>query len=1566
MHIINRLFAGILLIIFSFCCTYLYAQQKPVEYATQWKKVDTLISKGLTKSALAEVNKIYKMSKNSNNDVQVIKALLYKLTLQQNIEENASVKSIDSLEIEINSAKEPARSILESITAQLYWNYFQQNRYNLYQRTNTTNFTKTDIATWTADDLNKKIGELYVSSLENEKLLQQTNLADFNAILIKGNTHTLRPTLYDLLAHRALDYFKSDERDITKPAYAFEIKDSKAFASASDFMSYKFITKDSSSLHHKALLIFQNLLQFHIADDNPNALIDADIERINFVNQYGVMENKDSLFINALQKINQQFSETPAASQAGFLAAQSVYNIALQKNKQQNAAKKYTVLQAKELLDVISKKFPDSEGGINARNLINQITHPSINLTTEKVNVPGLPFLTLVTYKNFSTVYFRVVKLTPQLKKQLTKNYDDDNVFQKITSLKSLESWRQDLPQTNDYLSHSAEVKIDALPVGEYALLGSAAEDFSLNKNPLAVQYFYISDISFINSGLQYFILNRTTGQPLKDARVQVWNQEYDNKNGGYKLIKSESLIADKNGYLQLQKDSDNNNRNVRLDINYKKDHLFMDDAQYVYNYNNEDEDNDDDDDYTNQKDYDKYNSKVFLFTDRSIYRPGQLVYFKGISVTKDWKTRKNRLLETKDSLIVFLKDANNQNADSVKVVLNDFGSFNGTFRLPENKLNGEFNIEVDDYENSSVSFSVEEYKRPKFYTEFDTLKEGYRVGDTVSISGFAKAYAGNNIDGAKVSYRVTRVARFLYPWIFWKTIMPQQQPLEITHGEIITGADGKFVIQFAAIPDLSIDKNTDPVFDYKVEADVTDINGETRSGNITVPVGYKSLDLQINLTEGNIINIDSLTSIKISSKNLSGQPVTVNAIVKIYKLQPPQRLIRQRLWEQPDTFTLSKDEFINYFPHDEYKDETKKESWLKDTLVFQKTDTISLNYQLSTLNLSDRQAGSQLQQGWYVIEATAKDKYGEDVKDVKYIQLYDDKSNTIPSPAYIWNYQKENLLEPGETAHIVSGTSAKNVFLIQEIDKSKSTDYRQQTSDKGQTRFDFISLSNNEKISDFKILEDDRGGFGVNYLFVKDNRFYFSANGIYVPWSNKDLNISFDTYRDKTLPGSEEKWKVKISGNEGQKVAAEMLASMYDASLDQFKPHSWSTPDIWPTYSGYNSWMGNQSFSSVQSFEKYWNEKYIEQKEKNYDAINYLPQNNYLQGRVSGIQIRGTSSIAYERNAAPSSALNDVVVTGYSTKKKDLTGAVSFAPPKVVKDENKNIEQNKIDQSQIQIRKNFNETAFFYPDLRTDKDGNIEFSFTMPEALTQWKLMTLVHTKDLASSYATKTIVTQKDLMVQPNAPRFLREGDRMEFTAKIANLTNEEVSGQAELQLLNASTMNPVDGWFKNINPQQHFTASANQSTVVKFNIEIPANFNDAVVYRIVAKVSPLGGVLEGVSDGEEVAIPVVTNRMLVTETMPLPMRGNGTKDFKFEKLINSASSSTLNSYGLTVEYTTNPAWYAVQALPYLMEYPYECAEQTFNRYYANAIATKIVNSSPKIKEVFEKWKTNRYRCT
>ncbi|MEO6682060.1 MAG: MG2 domain-containing protein, partial [Ginsengibacter sp.] len=937
------------------------------------------------------------------------------------------------------------------------------------------------------------------------------------------------------------------------------------------------------------------------------------------------MPDKDSLYLNALERIGSRYPENSMAAQASFLKARHIYFKALEINQNNLTSTLFTVKNAKNILDTLTVKFPKSEAGINAQNLINEIKHPELSLITEKVNIPGEPFRTLVKYRNVPQLHFRILLLTPELKKSIRLNQENEKVFSKLVSQKQIRQWTQKLPVADDFLGHSAEIKTDALPVGEYVLLASADAQFSLNKNPLAAQYFYVSNISFINSGSQYFVLDRTTGQPLSGARIQTWNTIYDYKIRDYQLTKNQLFTADKNGYFKADRtDKTHPNPSFLLEINYEQDHLFIDDQQswpYLYDGSDNKSIN-----YKNQQEFDKTNGKVFLFSDRSIYRPGQTVYFKGIGITKDWQTEKSILLQSKDSILVILRDANYQEIDSLKLSLNEFGSFNGKFKLPEGKMNGDFRIDVRNYSNSSVFFSVEEYKRPKFFTEFEKPKGSFRINDTIQVTGISKAYAGNNIDGAKVTYRVTRIARFLYPWMFRGKGFPNVQPMEIAHGETITDSEGKFLIQFKAIPDRNLDQNTDPVFDYQIVADVTDINGETRSGEIIVPVGYKALNLQINFPKGNILNADSLNHISLTSKNLAGENEPVKAAIKIQQLVAPNRLIRERLWEQPDTFIYSKDEYIQFFPTDEYKDESQKETWKRGVTILEKSDTISPSYQLSLTN-------KPLQQGWYVIEVSAKDKYGQVVKDVNYFQVFNTKSDTIPAPAYIWNLNENRAIEPGKTTKTTIGSSASNVFLIREIIKEKSIQYEEKENSDTSV-LDFISLNNNKKTLSFNITEADRGGFGVNEFFVKNNRFYAATNTIHVPWTNKELLISFDTYRDKTLPGSEETWSVKISGAAGEKLAAEMLATMYDASLDQFIPHSWSKPSIWPTYNGYNNWQARQNFTTVNSIVKYWGEQYIPLPEKTYDALKFLPSFNeiYFGGMVKGMQV----SREMDMSAAP------------------------------------------------------------------------------------------------------------------------------------------------------------------------------------------------------------------------------------------------------------------------------------------------------------------------------------------
>lgn len=1521
-----------------------------MSYDDAWKKVDQLINeKGLPQSALTEVKKIYERAKKEKNNAQLTKALIYQIHLNVPLTENGAAENFRKIEAEIQTTQPPVRYILQSVAAGMYWQYLQNNRWKLYNRTHTANVHKEDVATWTLDDLHQKISALYLASIEDEKLLQQTRLETYEPVIIKGNTRKLRPALYDLLAHRALEYFENDERDITKPAYAFTISETAAFDPVADFIHHTFQTNDSSSLHYKALLIFRQLLSFHSNDTAPDALMDADLRRLQFVYQHAVMPEKDEVYRLALVHLTSQYGKQPVTAQVWWMLAQFYFEQGSSYDEAKgNEELKYAFKTAKEICEKTIKDFPGTEGAANCSNLLNNILRKSLTLQTEKVNIPGEAFRTLVHYKNFFTCHFRVIPISRALKEQWENRYETA-YWNTLIALSPLRTWQQELPATNDFRDHSAEIKIDALPAGEYILLGSVNNNFTTAENLLAAQLFYVSDISYINNGNTYFALHRNTGKPLSGASVQVWTSKYDYTDRKNKLQKAENLTADKNGFFAL-KTTGKENRNARLEMSWQKDYLFMDDYQYLYTRYNAN------DISATAEDFEQKNARVYFFTDRSIYRPGQTVYFKGIGITKNATTRKATLITGK-TVKVYLRDVNGQVLDSLSLTLNEYGSLHGQFQLPQHVLTGNFTILVKEYNQSNTNFSVEEYKRPKFIVAINKPQNSYRVNDTVTITGSAKAYAGNNIDGAAVKYRVSRRTRFIYPWLYYRKGMPDTTPMEIANGLTTTDTAGNFSIRFKAIPDLTISQTLEPVFDYTVEADVTDINGETRSSTEIVQVGYKAIQLDIALPQNGPLALDSFKTFNISSKNMNAVFEPVQANVKIYLLQSPGRLIRNRYWDKPDQFIYTEKEFIQLFPHDEYKDESDYRNWEKGTAVYSDSLTTASNFKYQISNIKFPRGG------WYVIEVIATDKYGAEVKAMEYVQLYDSKSKALPSPAYTWSTGMPIAIQPGESASFLSGTSATDVFMIQQTGREMEDDVRLLSAaaqNNSESAYQFFTLNGEKK--DFRVTatEDDRGGFGISQFFVKNNRFYTNNHTIAVPWTNKQLDISFTTFRDKMEPGSQEKWEVKVSGAKGEKVAAEMLAAMYDASLDQFKPHNWSVPAIWPEYRLASYWNGRENFMQVQSTGRNDTEgKYISFT-KNYDRlidlgvypqlemVKFAPPSivkdeeagtvrRNLSGRVAGISAK-QSKVAMNEGGMDSAEIGDIA----EKTNEDQT------PPAL--------------NNNITARKNFNETAFFFPGLKTDSAGNVSFGFTMPEALTQWKLMTLAHTPSLALGYAQQLAITQKELMVQPNAPRFVREKDSMLFSAKMVNIGDSLINGFAKLELIDAATNQPADHLFHNAVPVKNFSLPPKQSEVLLFQLTIPENFNTPLLYRISATSSPRANGTT-LSDGEENILPVLSNRILITETLPLNMRSSGTQQFKFEKLLKSdnAPASTQKNYALTVEYTANPAWYAVQALPYLAEYPYECSEQTFNRYYANTLATLIASSAPRIKAVYDKWRTD-----
>jgi TonB-dependent SusC/RagA subfamily outer membrane receptor len=1605
-----------------------FSQWSDSSYSRQWVDIDTtLFSKSLTRTALDKVNALYARAKKDDNQVQVIKTLLYRMYMEQLVNETNFNRDINLLKKEMDAAKDGAiKSILMSILAEKYQRVYEQQRYRIYNRTKTVDYKQEDVATWTIDDLHKAITYWYQQSLTNKETLQGQALQKYDGILNLYSKNVARPTLYDLLAHRALRYFKDDNTYITKPSYAFVIDQPQALGSIEAFTNFNFTSRDSASNKWKALLLFQDLVRFHAAQKDTAALIDVDLERIQYARNYGSFDNSDSLYYAAVKQTAERFKRNRYAAEAFYQLAQyHAYKAASFGNYTKDTSKRYEYVKA---MSIIQSFIPITDSTIGHRHMFNlyqSIIAKTLSMQAEEVNVPGLPFKMLVNFRNSDSLYYRVIHANKAMNDSLGK-YSTyrrgtlKSMFDIAKDLPFLSQVNLALPKANDYQPHSVEVKVDALPVGDYYILASVSPSFTDTAN-LAWQHLYVSNISYVNNGPHYFILDRTTGKPLINATVQVLEYKYERKNGTSSYEKRERYNTDKNGYAKLDL-AKNNERNIQLAITYRSDSLHILNQQYIralsFNRNSKDDEED-------AEEYEEDHAKIFYFTDRSIYRPGQKVFFKMIMLTRDRKTGNTKIFQpaAKDSLYVFLHDANDDEIDSLLVKPNEYGSFAGSFTLPVTTLTGKFSIKNDDdFEEAGGSFSVEEYKRPTFDVTLEKPKGEYKLGDSLTVAGTAKAYSGSATDGALVKYKVTRKSRFLYPWLWYRGVRPASGETTITFGEARTDAQGKFNIKFNAKPDATVDKKSLPVFDYEIEADVTDNSGETRTGKLTVSAGYHSLNIQLNVKT--IEDADSLRNLFVSTTNIGGDKQPASVRVNVIPLKASTELLRKRYWQQPDTYIYTKEQYRKWFPNDEYSNESDKTTWARLAPVF------SARINTGDTNKAVVPKGI-LKGGWYIIQAVTTDKQGNEIKDEKYVQLYSRKPGQFNGSSYWFNAVVNNFVEPGETATFLVGSNAQDGFIIQEVQHKPPKKKKEITSE-----FFFHNIDKNVKAIDVKPLLTDESGMGVNFVMVKDNRMYTWNQRVDVRKKNGSLDIQVQSYRNKLEPGSNETWTVKITGANKDAIAAEVLTSMYDASLDQFQPHAWSQPtlseerfytDGWDNNSGFTTATSNSNYVPILSKPAwlqypeidltlrdvqiklamfYQNQKAASKAPGNingqhdmnpdvrFDADDFNPYrgnrfvNGELQGRLAGVDIAASSL--------------EQVVVGYGDQKRSVTGSVAAMSvrgvssltgtnnPLIVVDGIVVGSMNDINpadmgeitvlkdaeataiygargangviiittksaikkeaEAPVKVRTNFNETAFFFPQLYTDAAGNLSFTFTLPETLTKWKWQVLAHTKTGAVGLIERSIVSQKTLMVQMNAPRFLRQGDQIELTAKVSNLSDAALNGKATLQLFDATTGEAIDQPFLNKVSVQSFSAAAKQSTSVKFSLSVPNNFINPVTWRVVARAGSY-------NDGEENTIPVLSRRILVTESLSLFVRGNNKKAFEFTKLLNN-TSNTLQHHSLTVEYTSEPVWYAIQSLPYLVEYPYECAEQTFNRLFANALAARIVNSHPKIKQVFDEW--------
>ncbi|RMG40994.1 MAG: hypothetical protein D6725_02230 [Planctomycetota bacterium] len=1465
-----------------------------------WAKVDEAIRKGLPRTAIEHLEPIIEAAMRDKQYAEAIKAIAKKISLQAAIEGNKPEVKIRLLSEELKKAPAPMKPVMETILAHWYWQYFQQNRWRFLQRTQLEGPESDDFTTWSLPRLFREIDRHFQAALASADELKKVPIQRYDDLLIRGTVpDKYRPTLFDFLAYEALQFYQAGEQGGARPEDAFDLRaDSPIFSDVETFLNWKVEASPEQSLLVRAIHLYQELLRFHRDDDDRSAFLDANLARLRFGFDHAFGEEKNARYKAALKRFVENWPDHEVTARAYFEWAS-----VLHQEGDWVAARKIA-LQA-------ANRFPDTPGGAKCFNLVGQIEMPSLAIHTERVWNDPLPAIA-VRYRNLTAVHFRLVAYRwEQLLDRRTgqPEYLQQKEVRELIGRKPVREWSVTLPETAHY--HERTEKTEApedLSPGFYFLLASNDPQFQDGANKVvAYAPVWVSRLAVVtrsewgSAKVEGFVLDNRTGEPLVGATVRTYRWART------RWVAAGAGKTDTNGLF-------------RLSLIPHTPHVFLAEhdghrlatmyALSVYG----------------RSPTERSFEQTRFFTDRSLYRPGQIVRYKGICISVD-HARDNYTTIADRTVTVALFDRNGKQVESHKHRTNAFGSFSGSFTAPRDRGTGQFTIRITDGPNGMTAVRVEEYKRPKFEVELHAPKEAPRLNREVVLQGKATAYTGAPIGGAKVRYRVVRRVRYpiWWSWYFWWRT-PVRESQEIAHGTTTTAADGTFTIRFVAKPDPSVSEEEEPVFHFAVTAEVTDISGETRSDSRTVAVGYTALQASLQIAEWQTVR--EPVKISIHTSSLDSEPQPAEGTLRVFALRQPEKVQRPDWLPQvPGPPVLYRRGRLVAPP----PRQDDPNSWPAGEVVFER--------KVSTGSDGAAVVDVALKVGAYRAVFETRDRFGKPVTAKAPIRVLDPDASrlAIRVPEIVaaprWS------VDPKDEQFVAvwgSGYDKARAFIEIEHRGKRLQAY---WTDPKRTQVQIRQ----------QVDESMRGGFTLRITFVRENRPYLTQRHVDVPWSNKNLTIQWERFVSKLEPGQKEKWVAIIKGPDAERAVAEMVATLYDASLDAYYPHHWMTyfGVFRQDYSRLSSQFHNAAWPLHQILGAY---------QARARAVPSWQYRRFPPDIIGGVFFQGRRFFAPGAPMMARKAMANAAAPAEAALAADA-GALEGAADKKAADRQA-VEQQaeqppapKVDLESVQARRNLNETAFFFPHLKSDEDGKVTLEFTMPEALTRWKFMGFAHDAKLRAGFLQDTVVTSKDLMIQPNPPRFVREGDELEFVVKVVNRSATRQKGVVRLTFASARTGETVDAALGNTQPERSFDVPANESRVYGWRIRIPDGM-EFLTYKAVGSTGRL-------SDGEEGYLPVLSRRILVTESLPLPIRGPATRTFRFERLLDSARSSTLRHQSLTVQVVSNPAWYGVMALPYLMEFPYECTEQTFNRLYANSLAHHIVRSDPKIERVFAQWR-------
>ena len=1279
-------------------------------------------------------------------------------------------------------------------------------------------------------DVKKGLGYLQASLKDKDRLLL-IPVEKLRPMVRVGETSKryFRDNLYNLLARRAIQIMQQYRWQAA--AKANQTNSLPADMTDMDqFVTYQFVPVSDCDLTAAVMQTYQSLLKAYDTETEREGWLLTGIDALNYLYRNFSGNFSNDVCQQELRKWIHTYPAVKTVPEAYLALAQFL-------QYQNNQVERLRIVR-----EGIAG-YPRYEGINQLKNIEKEILNASLSLEIATA-YPGEQQSVKVNYKNLTGITLQLYKVNLPVTSAVLQNRTT-HFESKYARLQREEHFS--LKPTTDYLNVDTTLTIQAPQAGIYFLKAvpdgkkGVSDGTLMNVTALKTIYRPLPD-----GTLELVVVDAVSGQPVSEAEVTI----YTEKGGGYSP--QQTYQADKQGTLKL--DFLNSNKY------WYNAHTAADNAMPILNL------------WKNDYYYKESKRKevLQLFTDRSIYRPGQTVYVSGLAY--EMEKDSTRVLADK-KYTVSLYDANNNETGKVEVWTNGFGSFSGQFVLPSPCLTGYFSLRAAD---TSVSFKVEEYKRPTFDVTFEPVKVEYQVGDSIEVVGMAKTFAGAPVQNARVHYNISRS----YAWV-WRFMGRGSARWE---GEAMTDADGKFSVPVHF--EIDSDRRESPLwyYTYNIQADVTDGAGETQQANLSLPLGSTSMVLNMDNLPDNLVKEKKL-EIKLTAMNLSGEPVDTPVTYQVVEME-------------------------------EQKDGQEKEG--RKVL----TGTVEANKSFVP------EAIYALPSGNYRLKLSAKDTQGRECTASKNFLLFSLNDKRPPFVITDWFYQDGLEFDAASPATVYIGSSEKNVYLLYDVFA-------------GNKRLESKRIELSDSVVSFRFPYKKEYGDGilVSMAFVKDGRLYSHNARIMKPAPEKKLQLKWTTFRDKLRPGQQEEWKLTVLYPDGSPAEAEMLATMYDASLDKI-------------YSAHKLDFG-VDFHYVVPL-TYWNTSYM--------------RNAYLYVDFPLKRLRAVP-LEYSELIIPSTGRMEAMVVGYGgSPRATLAGALKIrgrsAANAVMNQEavtdmvlqEEMVEtsaQEKVEMGSseelaetgdIQIRENFAETAFFYPQLRTNEKGEVSISFVLPESLTRWTFMGLAHTRNVDYGKIEATATASKEFMLQPNMPRFVRVGDKANIAASLMNLSDKGVKGTVRMELFNPETEKVF------YSQKQKFDVKGGETGHVNFTFEVSDKYA-VMACRMVADGDTF-------SDGEQRYIPVLTDKQWVTETVPLNVNGEGAHTFSLENLFNK-HSKTASEQRLTVEFTAHPAWYAVQALPVVANPQNEDALSWATAYYAHSLAAYIVKENPRIKQVFDSWK-------